>query len=150
MSDPFIKDGEDGEPKVPAGAIEPHVTSWTTGKLILIFMTVFAVAIGLSGAGTLIAIAHSNDITRTSSQRAEARNQQIAGLVSQLQVQEHKVETLTNEVNTNQAKTTSVLCSAIISSIKQQETGPTAPSAQQRQLTIKFLKDYGCKVPANL
>lgn len=151
MSDPFIprhEDGEPAKPAIPAGRIEPHVTSWKTGKLILVLMVVFAAAIGLSGAGTLLAISHSDKQTRTSDSRNAQRNQQISQLVGQLQTAQGQIRTLANKVAANQARTTSVLCTAVITGIKQAKAaGRAEPNEQQ---TIAFLRQYGCVIPPGL
>lgn len=140
--------------EMSAQNIHPHPASQRS-VLFFSLLTSFIV-IAAAVAVVLIAITTSdtsNGLKHAVHQgniRNDQRSAQIEQLVHQLQNAQSQIRDLANKVAANQQKTTTVLCSAIISSIQQQDTGANPQNATQRALTLKFLRDYGCKVPSSL
>lgn len=116
-------------------------------KQVSTIMIVFAVGLlALTAAVYFIVSGFYSTVDNRSRERDVQRQHDIARIAKD----EDQIRVLANQIATNQAKTTNVLCTAIVTSVTQQKQGPTKPSAAQLKLTIKFLRDYGCKVPAGL
>jgi uncharacterized protein HemX len=152
VSDPFINGKQEPstptDNPIPAAHITPQVTTWRTGKLILVMLLIFGVGLVLSGGAAAIAIVINNSTNNKVDTRSKQRDKDTRRLIDRIDSQQRQIRALASKVAADQAKTTGVLCTAVITGLQQNKAkGTPDPNAAR---TVVFLRQYGCTVPPDL